>query len=46
MAGYWRWKVFRIITVEQAFELTDASAERSAEAAVIALSKEQVAQIP
>ncbi|CAG0977326.1 MAG: bifunctional aconitate hydratase 2/2-methylisocitrate dehydratase [Candidatus Methanoperedens sp.] len=31
------------ITVEQAFELTDASAERSAEAAVIALSKEQVA---
>ena len=32
------------ITVEQAFELTDASAERSAEAAVIALSKEQVAR--
>ncbi len=32
------------LTVEQAFELTDASAERSAEAAVIALSKEQVAQ--
>jgi aconitate hydratase 2/2-methylisocitrate dehydratase len=31
------------ITVEQAFELTDSSAERSAEAAVIALSKEQVA---
>ncbi len=30
------------ITVEQAFELTDSSAERSAEAAVIALSKEQV----
>jgi len=27
------------ITVKQAFELTDASAERSAEAAVIALSK-------
>ncbi len=31
------------ITVEQAFELTDASAERSAEAAVIALSEQQVA---
>ncbi len=30
------------ITVEQAFELTDASAERSAEASVIKLSKEQV----
>lgn len=30
------------LTVEQAFELTDATAERSAEAAVIALSKEQV----
>ncbi len=30
------------LTVEQAFELTDASAERSAEAAVIALSKAQV----
>lgn len=30
------------ITVEQAFELTDSSAERSAEAAVIALSQEQV----
>ena len=30
------------LTVEQAFELTDASAERSAEASVIALSKEQV----
>ncbi|MCX9085456.1 MAG: bifunctional aconitate hydratase 2/2-methylisocitrate dehydratase [Candidatus Methanoperedens sp.] len=30
------------ITVEQAFELTDASAERSAEAGVIKLSKEQV----
>jgi aconitate hydratase 2/2-methylisocitrate dehydratase len=30
------------ITVEQAFELTDASAERSAEAGVISLSKEQV----
>ncbi|MDD5474404.1 MAG: bifunctional aconitate hydratase 2/2-methylisocitrate dehydratase [Candidatus Methanoperedens sp.] len=30
------------ITVEQAFELTDSSAERSAEAAVIALSHEQV----
>ena len=30
------------LTVEQAFELTDASAERSAEAAVIALSREQV----
>ncbi len=29
------------ITVEQAFELTDSSAERSAEAAVIALSQEQ-----
>jgi aconitate hydratase 2/2-methylisocitrate dehydratase len=32
------------ITVEQAFEFTDASAERSAEAAVIALEKEQVAK--
>lgn len=32
------------ITIEQAFELTDSSAERSAEAAVIALSKEQVAR--
>ncbi|MCZ7355662.1 MAG: bifunctional aconitate hydratase 2/2-methylisocitrate dehydratase [Candidatus Methanoperedens sp.] len=32
------------LTVEQAFELTDASAERSAEAAVIALSKEQVSR--
>jgi aconitate hydratase 2/2-methylisocitrate dehydratase len=32
------------LTVEQAFELTDSSAERSAEAAVIALSKEQVVQ--
>jgi len=32
------------LTVEQAFELTDASAERSAEAGVIALSKEQVAR--
>ncbi len=32
------------LTVEQAFELTDASAERSAEAAVIALSQEQVAR--
>ncbi|NJD51541.1 MAG: bifunctional aconitate hydratase 2/2-methylisocitrate dehydratase [Candidatus Methanoperedens sp.] len=32
------------ITVEQAFELTDASAERSAEAAVIALPTEQVAR--
>lgn len=32
------------ITGEQAFELTDASAERSAEAAVIMLSKEQVAK--
>ncbi|MCZ7393293.1 MAG: bifunctional aconitate hydratase 2/2-methylisocitrate dehydratase [Candidatus Methanoperedens sp.] len=32
------------ITVEQAFELTDSSAERSAEAAVIALSKQQVMQ--
>jgi aconitate hydratase 2/2-methylisocitrate dehydratase len=30
------------ITVEQAFELTDSSAERSAEAAVIAISKQQV----
>ncbi len=30
------------ITMEQAFELTDSSAERSAEAAVIALSQEQV----
>ncbi len=30
------------LTVEQAYELTDASAERSAAAAVIALSKEQV----
>lgn len=30
------------ITVEQAFELTDSSAERSAEAAVISLSQEQV----
>jgi aconitate hydratase 2/2-methylisocitrate dehydratase len=30
------------LTVEQAFELTDASAERSAEAGVIKLSKEQV----
>jgi len=30
--------------VEQAFELTDASAERSAEAAVIALSEEQVSR--
>jgi len=30
------------LTVEQAFELTDASAERSAEAGVIALPKEQV----
>ncbi|HEX7576342.1 MAG TPA: aconitase family protein, partial [Candidatus Methanoperedens sp.] len=30
------------LTVEQAFELTDASAERSAEAGVITLSKEQV----
>ncbi len=30
------------LTVDQAFELTDASAERSAEAAVIALSKYQV----
>ncbi len=30
------------LTVEQAFELTDSSAERSAEAAVIALSQEQV----
>ncbi len=30
------------ITVEQAFELTDSSAERSSEAAVIALSQEQV----
>jgi aconitate hydratase 2/2-methylisocitrate dehydratase len=30
------------LTVEQAFELTDASAERSAEAGVINLSKEQV----
>jgi aconitate hydratase 2/2-methylisocitrate dehydratase len=30
------------LTVEQAFELTDASAERSAEASVIKLSKEQV----
>jgi len=30
------------LTVEQAFELTDASAERSAEAAVIALSREEV----
>jgi aconitate hydratase 2/2-methylisocitrate dehydratase len=30
------------LTVEQAFELTDASAERSAEAAVIALSQERV----
>lgn len=34
---------FPDITVEQAFELTDASAERSAEAAVIALSEERVA---
>ncbi|MCZ7397385.1 MAG: bifunctional aconitate hydratase 2/2-methylisocitrate dehydratase, partial [Candidatus Methanoperedens sp.] len=32
------------LTVEEAFELTDASAERSAEAAVIALSQEQVAK--
>ncbi len=32
------------LTVEQAFELTNASAERSAEAGVIALSKEQVAR--
>ncbi|MDP2766432.1 MAG: bifunctional aconitate hydratase 2/2-methylisocitrate dehydratase [Candidatus Methanoperedens sp.] len=32
------------ITVEQAFELTDSSAERSAEAAAIALSQEQVAR--
>lgn len=32
------------LTVEQAFELTDASAERSAEASVIKLSKEQVAR--
>ncbi len=32
------------ITVEQAFELTDSTAERSAEAAVIALSEEQVVQ--
>jgi len=30
------------ITAEQAFELTDSSAERSAEAAVIAISQEQV----
>lgn len=30
------------ITVEQAFELTDSCAERSAEAAVIAMSEEQV----
>ncbi len=30
------------ITVEQAFELTDSSAERSSEAGVIALSQEQV----
>ncbi|VVB92497.1 Isopropylmalate/citramalate isomerase large subunit [uncultured archaeon] len=30
------------LTVEQAFELTDSSAERSAEAAVISLSQEQV----
>ncbi len=30
------------ITVEQAFEFTDASAERSAEASVIALSEDQV----
>ncbi len=30
------------LTVEEAFELTDASAERSAEAAVIALPQEQV----
>jgi aconitate hydratase 2/2-methylisocitrate dehydratase len=30
------------ITVEQAFELTDASAERSAEASVIKLTKDQV----
>lgn len=32
------------LTVEQAFELTDSAAERSAEAAVIALSQEQVVQ--
>ncbi len=32
------------ITVEQAFELTDSTAERSAEASVIALSEEQVVQ--
>lgn len=32
------------LTVEQAYELTDASAERSAAAAVIALSKEKVVQ--
>jgi aconitate hydratase 2/2-methylisocitrate dehydratase len=32
------------LTVEQAYELTDASAERSAAAAVIALPKEQVAR--
>ncbi|KCZ71576.1 aconitase B [Candidatus Methanoperedens nitroreducens] len=32
------------LTVEQAFELTNASAERSAEAAVIALSQDKVAQ--
>lgn len=31
------------LTVEQAFELTDSSAERSAEAAVMALSKEKIA---
>lgn len=31
------------LTVEEAFEITDSSAERSAEAAVVALSKEQVA---
>jgi aconitate hydratase 2/2-methylisocitrate dehydratase len=32
------------LTVEQAYELTDASAERSAAAAVIALSKDRVVQ--
>ena len=39
----WRWRGCPDLTVEQAFELTDAAAERSAAAATVELSKKSVA---